>query len=269
MPDGPGGGFPSPFLAIPPDEWLVSNRSGYAVWDRFPVSHGHALVISHRLIPTWWEATSEERADLLALVDEVKTRIDAAHAPDGYNVGFNAGAAAGQTVGHLHIHVIPRYAGDVPDPRGGIRHVIPGLGNYLAPSSVTPPGAEPATALRLYDGLDGSFKLELIRCLLNPTYDRADLVVSFIMRSGMNVIDRHLEDALDRGAVVRILTTDYLHVTGADALARLLDLADSDAPGRLETRISLIKARGVTSKGDIDHLGRLRRSQLKRPGTAG
>ncbi|HVW34363.1 MAG TPA: DEAD/DEAH box helicase family protein, partial [Acidimicrobiia bacterium] len=249
MPDGPAGGFSSPFLAIPPSEWLASNRSGYAVWDRYPVRRGHALVISHRLIPTWWEATSEERADLMALVDEVKRRIDEADAPDGYNVGFNAGPAAGQTVRHLHLHVIPRYDGDVPDPRGGIRHVIPDLGNYQAPGPVTPPGAEPAMALRLYDGLDGSFKLELIRCLLNPAYDRADLVVSFIMRSGMKVIDRHLEDALDRGAIVRILTTDYLHITDAEALARLLDLADSDAPGRLETRVFSDPATSFHPKG--------------------
>ena len=249
MPDRPGGGFSSPFLAIPPSEWIATNRSGYAVWDRFPVSRGHALVISHRLIPTWWEATSEEREDLLALVDDVKTLIDDAHAPDGYNVGFNAGAAAGQTVRHLHIHVIPRYDGDVPDPRGGVRHVIPGLGNYVVPSPITPPGAEPAMALRLYDGLDGSFKLELIRCLLNPAYDRADLVVSFIMRSGMNVIGRHLEDALDRGAVVRILTTDYLHITDADALARLLDLADSAVSGRFETRVFSDPATSFHPKG--------------------
>ena len=86
------------------------------------------------VIATWWEATDDERADILALVDEVKRRLDAELQPDGYNVGFNAGAAAGQTVGHLHIHVIPRYRGDVPDPRGGVRHVIPGKGNYLQPA---------------------------------------------------------------------------------------------------------------------------------------
>jgi superfamily II DNA or RNA helicase/diadenosine tetraphosphate (Ap4A) HIT family hydrolase/HKD family nuclease len=249
MADGSGGGFASPFLAIPPSEWIVSNRSGYAVWDRYPVSEGHALVISHRLIPNWWEATGEERADLLALVEEVKERIDAIHAPGGYNVGFNAGAAAGQTVSHLHIHVIPRYDGDVPDPRGGIRHVIPGRGNYLVPSPTIPPGAEPAAALHLYDGLDGSFKLELIRCLLNPAYDRVDLVVSFIMRSGLALIDHRLEDALDRGAAVRILTTDYLHITDGDALARLLDLADTDAPGTLETRIFSDPATSFHPKG--------------------
>jgi superfamily II DNA or RNA helicase/diadenosine tetraphosphate (Ap4A) HIT family hydrolase/HKD family nuclease len=227
------GGFPSPFLAIPPDEWIAGNRSGFAVWDRYPVSPGHALVVSRRLIATWWEATSEERADLLALVEEVKQLVDVDHSPDGYNVGFNAGAAAGQTVPHLHLHLIPRYDGDVPDPRGGIRHIIPGRGNYLPPA---PASTETTGLLRLFDGLDGSFKLELLRCLWNPAYDRADLVVSFVMRSGLALIDEPLEDALDRGARVRILTTDYLHITDADALARLLDLADT-AEGRLETRV--------------------------------
>lgn len=123
----------SPFAEIPPADWLASNRSAFAIDDAFPVSAGHALVVPRRLIATWWEASRDERHDLMDLVDEVKALLDERHRPDGYNVGFNAGAAAGQTVEHLHLHVIPRYAGDVADPRGGIRHVIPGKGNYLAP----------------------------------------------------------------------------------------------------------------------------------------
>src|SRR6516225_2625448 len=126
----------SPFLAVPSTEWLVANDSAFAIADRFPVTPGHALVIPRRVIATWWEATAAERADILALVDEVKDQLDAELAPDGYNVGFNSGAAAGQTIGHLHIHVIPRYRADVPDPRGGVRHVIPGKGNYLTPATV-------------------------------------------------------------------------------------------------------------------------------------
>src|SRR5205085_2461777 len=121
-----------PFADIPDEEWIASNGSAFAIWDRFPVSAGHALVVPHRTIPTWWEATPLERVDMFALVDAVKSRVDADRRPSGYNVGFNVGAAAGQTVGRLHVHVIPRYEGDVADPRGGIRHVIPGRGNYLA-----------------------------------------------------------------------------------------------------------------------------------------
>jgi diadenosine tetraphosphate (Ap4A) HIT family hydrolase len=73
------------------------------------------------------------RRAIFDLVDEVRKQLDAGTArPDGYNVGINVGEAAGQTVMHLHVHVIPRYRGDVADPRGGVRHVIPGKGNYLA-----------------------------------------------------------------------------------------------------------------------------------------
>ena len=212
MPDGD-----SPFLAVPTSEWLAANDSAFVVADRFPVSLGHALVVPRRVIATWWEATDGERADILALVDEVKRQLDRELAPDGYNVGFNVGAAAGQTVEHLHVHVIPRYRDDVPDPRGGVRHVIPGKGNYLQPA--TQPYA-------LVDGQDRLLRDDLLRCLRDPRFDRVDLLVSFVMKSGLEQVHGGLVDALVRGAKVRVLTTDYLTVTDADALARLLDLAE-------------------------------------------
>ena len=119
---------PSPFLDRPP---IVQNDLAFAIEDGFPVSPGHTLVVTRRVVATWWDASPNERAAVMALVDEVKTLLDARYRPDGYNVGFNAGAAAGQTVAHLHVHVIPRYHGDVPDPRGGVRLAIPAKGNYL------------------------------------------------------------------------------------------------------------------------------------------
>ena len=119
----------SPPLSVPASEHIAGNRLAFAIWDRFPGSRGHALVVPRRLITWWWEATEEERRDLVTLIDEVRSVIKRRFAPDG---GFNSGAAAGQTVSHFHLHVIPHYAGDVEDPRGGIRHVIPGKGNYLA-----------------------------------------------------------------------------------------------------------------------------------------
>ena len=154
---------------------------------------------------------------MLALVDEVKRQLDAELAPDGYNVGFNAGEAAGQTVDHLLIHVIPRYYGDMSDPYGGVRHVIPSKGNYLRPA------AEPYA---LVDGQDRLLRDDLLRCLRDPRFDRVDLLVSFVMKSGLEQLHGGLVDALDRGARIRVLTTDYLTVTDADALARLLDLAE-------------------------------------------
>lgn len=123
--------MPSPFLDIAPDEWVASNELAFAIRDGFPVTEGHTLVIPRREIATWWEASAEERAAMMALVDEVRAELDERFEPDGYNLGMNLGAAAGQTVFHLHLHVIPRYDGDVDDPRGGVRHVIPAKGNYL------------------------------------------------------------------------------------------------------------------------------------------
>ena len=123
--------MPSPFLERPTSDWVASNALAFALRDSYPVTPGHTLIIPKREVATWFDATAEEQAAIMDLITEVKHALDAELHPDGYNVGFNAGEAAGQTVMHLHVHVIPRFAGDVPDPRGGVRHVIPGKGNYL------------------------------------------------------------------------------------------------------------------------------------------
>jgi len=212
----------SPFLQVPDADRIASNRSAFAIWDQFPVSPGHALVVPHRQISIWWEASEEERADLFDLVEVVREIIGEHHAPDGYNIGINVGEAGGQTIDHLHVHVIPRYTGDMSDPRGGVRHVIPSKGNYLVDADI---GVSPV----LLDGLDdGQLVLELFRCLDNPVFDRIDMVVSFIMKSGLRLIAERLENASQRGARVRILTTDYMHVTDPDALTHLLDMVDVD-----------------------------------------
>jgi diadenosine tetraphosphate (Ap4A) HIT family hydrolase len=125
------GTMTSPFLQLPPKAHVASNWLAFAIRDGFPVSPGHTLIVPRRLVVTWFEATREEQVAMLELADVVKAQLDAELQPDGYNIGINAGAAAGQTVMHLHLHLIPRFVGDVPDPRGGVRHVIPGKGNYL------------------------------------------------------------------------------------------------------------------------------------------
>lgn len=123
----------SPFLERAAEDYVASNALAFAIRDAYPVSPGHTLVVPRRLFASWFEATPEERAAIFELVDAVRQELDRSDKPpEGYNIGVNVGAAAGQTVAHLHVHVIPRYAGDVPDPRGGVRHVIPGKGNYLA-----------------------------------------------------------------------------------------------------------------------------------------
>jgi len=100
------------------------------LWDGFPVSPGHALIVPRRHVVRWAETTGQERQQLTSAIAEVQQLIQEQHQPDGFNVGFNDGPSAGQTIGHLHIHVIPRYEGDVPDPRGGIRLVIPNKARY-------------------------------------------------------------------------------------------------------------------------------------------
>jgi diadenosine tetraphosphate (Ap4A) HIT family hydrolase len=93
--------------------------------DSYPVSKGHTLVIPKRHIASYFECTDNERLELWSLVEQVKTELEDTFAPDGFNIGINVGEAAGQTVPHMHIHVIPRYSGDMDDPRGGVRGVIP------------------------------------------------------------------------------------------------------------------------------------------------
>jgi len=101
------------------------------LWDSFPVSPGHALLVTRRHVADWFSASSDERRALIDDLEVARAVIQAGHSPDGFNIGINIGAAAGQTVPHLHVHLIPRYAGDVDDPRGGVRHVLPALANYL------------------------------------------------------------------------------------------------------------------------------------------
>ncbi|MEI2729156.1 MAG: HIT domain-containing protein [Candidatus Nanopelagicales bacterium] len=137
----------SPFLDIPPEYHVAADDLTFAIRDKYPVTPGHTLIIPRRVIPQWWDATTNEQQAILAMVDRVRadlldddTRsrlLPGVPRPDGFNVGFNAGEVAGQTVNHLHMHVIPRYCGDMDDPRGGVRHVIPEKGNYLAPTQLT------------------------------------------------------------------------------------------------------------------------------------
>lgn len=121
-----------PFCSLPPERIELERELAFTIRDGYPVSPGHTLVIPRRHCATYFDATPEEQAALWALVDETRRELDA-HLdprPDGYNVGFNAGEAAGQTVMHLHIHVIPRYTGDVENPRGGVRWVVPDKADY-------------------------------------------------------------------------------------------------------------------------------------------
>ena len=111
---------------------MIAADSAVAVEDGFPVSEGHCLVISRRHVPDFFDLTPREQESMLAMVREVRAMLASAHGFDGLNVGLNIGEAAGQTVVHAHVHVIPRRAGDVADPRGGVRWVLPERAAYWA-----------------------------------------------------------------------------------------------------------------------------------------
>ncbi|MCM2334674.1 MAG: HIT family protein [Anaeromyxobacteraceae bacterium] len=115
-------------LALP--DLLAESPLAVAFKDAYPVSPGHALIVPKRHVADLFELTPEEQAALWQLLPEVKARLDARHGPAGYNIGVNLGAAAGQTVGHVHVHLIPRYFEDVADPRGGVRWVLPERAAY-------------------------------------------------------------------------------------------------------------------------------------------
>jgi diadenosine tetraphosphate (Ap4A) HIT family hydrolase len=102
----------------------------YVRYDKFPVSNGHCLIIPKRHVGTWFDMNKEEQTEAFELVDKVKALLDDQYAPDGYNIGMNCGDVAGQTIPHAHIHVIPRYNGDMENPRGGVRGVIPEKQGY-------------------------------------------------------------------------------------------------------------------------------------------
>ncbi|HEU4644628.1 MAG TPA: HIT family protein [Burkholderiales bacterium] len=114
----------------PQREVIARNDVAIAVYDTYPVSPGHALVLPLRHATTIWDLEPVEYDGCFRLVREVQPILAARFSPDGFNVGANCGEAAGQSVWHAHIHVIPRFKGDTPNPRGGVRHVIPLKARY-------------------------------------------------------------------------------------------------------------------------------------------
>ena len=109
---------------------MIGNGHVYARFDKYPVAPGHLLLITRRHVAEFFATSQQERLALLALLDEAKTYLDQRYAPNGYNLGVNVGEVAGQTVMHVHMHLIPRYRGDTPNPRGGVRGVIPAKQSY-------------------------------------------------------------------------------------------------------------------------------------------
>jgi len=119
-----------PFCSVTTDRIIAESDLTITIRDGHPVSPGHTLILPKRHIESLFDVTGEEQAEIMAAVREAKHALDAELSPDGFNIGVNIGVAAGQTVMHAHVHVIPRFKGDAADPRGGIRHCIPGKGYY-------------------------------------------------------------------------------------------------------------------------------------------
>jgi superfamily II DNA or RNA helicase/diadenosine tetraphosphate (Ap4A) HIT family hydrolase len=187
------------------------------LWDAFPVSPGHLLIVPRRHAATWDDLSADEKQAIWQNIDRAKYEIERKHRPDGYNVGFNLAEAAGQTVFHFHLHMIPRYRGDVDDPRGGVRHVVPHKANYLAQEV-----GSAEEVKRLVTG--GSDHLLPHLILHMDQTNSCDIAVAFLLDSGARLVVEHLKDFLARGGRARILVGDYMDVTEPMALRRLADL---------------------------------------------
>lgn len=212
-----------PFCNLDAERIVFEEDLLVAIWDGFPVSEGHLLIIPKRHVPSWFDATEEEQRALTAAISLGRSVIESDCHPDGFNIGINVGAVAGQTVPHLHLHLIPRYQGDVPDPRGGVRHVIPTKGNYLAPLMQSSTGSDSSPDQPwLVTGEELPFFPHLRKCMDHAL--SADFAVAFILKSGVRSLREHFQDLLNRGGLLRIVTGDYLDVTDPDALVELLDL---------------------------------------------
>jgi diadenosine tetraphosphate (Ap4A) HIT family hydrolase len=111
-------------------EVVEQSEYSIALYDKFPVSQGHTLIIPKNHYKTYFDLPVEVRNDMLVLLDAMKQKLDKELKPSGYNIGINSGASAGQTVFHCHIHLIPRYNGDMDNPDGGVRGVIPEKQKY-------------------------------------------------------------------------------------------------------------------------------------------
>jgi diadenosine tetraphosphate (Ap4A) HIT family hydrolase len=109
---------------------FAENDLFYARWDNFPISKGHSEIVSKKHTDSFFDLTEEEILHFFDLIKKAKEIITEKYHPDAFNIGVNDGEAAGRTIHHLHIHLIPRYLGDMENPRGGVRNIIPGKGNY-------------------------------------------------------------------------------------------------------------------------------------------
>lgn len=208
--------MPSRFLDIPQTEWVASNALAFAVRDRPGTGPGHTLVVSRREVPSYFDATDAEKRALWALVEEVKASLDRELQPAGYNVGFSAGLVAGQTTMHLHVHVIPRFAGGVEHPTGEPHPVTAGRVSqpHERPSPLATGGRTDPFGRHLWP--------------LFATAREIAIVAAFVTESGLEVLEPSVFSALHGRARVRLVTGDYLAFTQVSALRELLAWSQMD-----------------------------------------
>jgi superfamily II DNA or RNA helicase/diadenosine tetraphosphate (Ap4A) HIT family hydrolase len=218
-----------PFCTFEAQAVFYTGEFVIGIWDAYPLTIGHALLLTKRHVASWFDATPQERSDLTDAITFARDAILKRCAlknrplPDGFNIGVNVGQSAGQTVFHLHLHIIPRNRGDVPDPRGGIRHIFPEKANYRAALDRASLVGDAPHAKRLITG-------GLQDALIHPLRDSldsarsVDIAAAFVLESGMDLIAAHLQELLERGGSVRFLTGDYMDATDPRALRRLLDM---------------------------------------------
>lgn len=120
----------SVFLTIPEDRIIYRGKCFFMIYDAYPVSKNHLLIISNELREDYFSLTDEEQIELPKMINKAKEIIEKEVTPEGYNIGMNCGEVSGQTVMHFHCHLIPRFKGDVENPRGGVRHCVMGKGYY-------------------------------------------------------------------------------------------------------------------------------------------
>jgi superfamily II DNA or RNA helicase/diadenosine tetraphosphate (Ap4A) HIT family hydrolase len=219
-----------PFCSVDESRIAFSTELVIAIWDDSPTSTGHLLIVPRRHAQTWTDLDASEKDATWSAINQGQATISERFRPDGFNVGFDQSPAAGQAVLHFHLHIIPRYAGDAADLRGGMRHVIPANTTYPPPGETLPE----VNIKRLVTGGTDPLLPHLLLHLDEST--TCDIAVAFLLDSGARMIVAHLRDFLARGGRARILVGDYLDVTEPEAIRRLNDLSGDIVVRAFETQ---------------------------------
>jgi diadenosine tetraphosphate (Ap4A) HIT family hydrolase len=199
-----------PFCEPASDQIIYRDANILCLWDGFPVSDGHALVVPIRHFASWFEATFDEQTSLVRGIEIARQAIESRYKPAGFNIGINVGEASGQTVPHLHVHVIPRFQGDVYDPRGGVRHVIPDKARYWLMDGPEHAGVADEDSFVPSHSVFGNEQFPLVDALANDMAQAShiDIAVAFVTESGLNTVESFFIDLLISKGSKRFLKGD-------------------------------------------------------------